>query len=81
MCKAKDIYCFMNHVHTVIDLMLFKPNFKIPHPEHDKHLCVIWQNTMDVEELKSKTKNPKFICKGCGRVAEQSSSLCDAVPM
>jgi len=30
----------------------------------------------DIEKLKAKTSDPKFICKCCGRTANKSEDLC-----
>jgi hypothetical protein len=54
---------------------------KPPHPEHERHLCVVWHTWMDVEKLRPLVQNGKFVCKSCGRVAEKSENLCDATPI
>jgi hypothetical protein len=52
---------------------------KMPHPGHEKHLCLL-QNTgylkENLEDYKNLVRNPKFVCKGCGRTAVDDKSLC-----
>jgi len=52
---------------------------KMPHPGHEKHLCLL-QNTGYLKEnfegYKSLVRNPKFVCKGCGRAAASDKDLC-----
>ncbi|MBS7622247.1 hypothetical protein KEJ39_01045 [Candidatus Bathyarchaeota archaeon] len=50
---------------------------KLPHIGHEKHLCKIWTDTYDVDEVRPLVKNPQFICKVCGRVAANRENLCD----
>jgi hypothetical protein len=53
---------------------------KMPHPEHEKHLCYL-QNLGYVEknlaDYKTLVKNPKFVCKNCGRAAGSEKNLCN----
>jgi hypothetical protein len=52
---------------------------KIPHAMHDEHLCYlvnmgyIQSNFKDYAEL---VKDPKFICKNCGRGSDSKDHLC-----
>jgi rRNA maturation endonuclease Nob1 len=52
---------------------------KMPHPHHEEHLCML-QNIgfveKNLEEYKKLVKQPKYVCKGCGRVAENEKNLC-----
>lgn len=52
---------------------------KMPHPGHEEHLCLL-QNTgylkENFEDYKSLVRNPKFVCKGCGRTAASDKNLC-----
>jgi len=36
---------------------------------------------MDLEKIKALCKDPKFICKACGRVANSADNLCDPAPI
>ena len=52
----------------------------MPHPGHDRHLC--WLTNLGFQrqqpqEYKDLVRDGKFVCKGCGRVAADESSLCD----
>jgi hypothetical protein len=52
----------------------------MPHSKHEQHLCFL-QNVgyveNNLEEYKRLVRNPKFVCKNCGRVAENSVNLCE----
>lgn len=54
---------------------------KMPHPFHERHLCYL-QNTGLLESsslvYKKLVRNPKFICRKCGRAAAKAKSLCEA---
>ena len=50
---------------------------KLPHIGHEKHLCKIWADTYDVDQVKDIVKNAQYICKVCGRVAAKQENLCD----
>lgn len=47
---------------------------------HQCHICILASKDM-FEEIKTLTKNPKFICFNCGRVADASKSLCNPMPL
>ena len=52
---------------------------KMPHPGHDKHLCFldnIGYVKSSLEQYKELVKNPKYVCKNCGRVAANDQNLC-----
>jgi hypothetical protein len=36
---------------------------------------------LDIRKLKPLVRNPKFICKACGRVAADKKYLCDPVSL
>jgi hypothetical protein len=59
------------------------PDMK-PHKNHEKHLCYL-QNigflAENLEEYKKLTRDPRFICKACGRVAQDSENLCLPEPL
>jgi len=48
--------------------------------ELEQHLCFL-QNVgyvaKNLEEYKRVVRDPKFVCKNCGRVAEHSVNLCE----
>jgi hypothetical protein len=52
---------------------------KMPHPQHEEHLC-FKQNVgflkSNLEDYKKLVRNGKFVCKNCGRVAAKEESLC-----
>jgi hypothetical protein len=52
---------------------------KMPHPEHEKHLCYL-QNMgyvqSNFEDYKKLVNKPGFVCKNCGRTAVAESNLC-----
>jgi len=50
-----------------------------PHLGHSKHLCEMVKRGEDLETFKSLVKNPKFICKKCGRAAAKEENLCEPV--
>ena len=54
---------------------------EFPHEGHEKHLCKIWADTCEVSKVKDIVKNPNFICKICGRVAEKKENLCYAIQL
>jgi hypothetical protein len=57
---------------------------KMPHPEHEKHLCYLNNLGFQIsneEEYKELVRNPKFLCKNCGRVAVSQSNLCRPVEL
>ena len=53
---------------------------KMPHPEHEHHLCLL-QNVgylkTNLNEFKNLVKDGKFICRNCGRVALSEKNLCN----
>jgi hypothetical protein len=52
---------------------------KMPHHEHDKHLCLL-QNIgylkSNMEDYKNLVKNSKAVCSNCGRAAANEKNLC-----
>jgi hypothetical protein len=52
---------------------------KMPHPQHEQHLCLL-QNTgylnSNLEEYKKLVRNPKAVCKNCGRSAASEKNVC-----
>ena len=53
---------------------------KLPHPGHDQHLCYL-QNLgyveANLEDYKTLVKDPKFVCKNCGRAGANEKNLCN----
>ena len=53
---------------------------KMPHPEHEYHLCLL-QNLeylkTNLNDFKNLVKDGKFICRNCGRVAAGEKNLCN----
>jgi hypothetical protein len=53
---------------------------KMPHPFHEHHLCFL-QNIGLLESsseiYKRLIRNPKFVCRKCGRAAVSAKSLCE----
>jgi len=52
-----------------------------PHPGHEKHLCKMAEDKTQIEKLKPLVKNPKYICKDCGRAAAKAENLCTPEPL
>ncbi|MBM4090619.1 MAG: hypothetical protein FJ276_14545 [Planctomycetes bacterium] len=51
--------------------------------EHAEKMCALTccPCHLDVEKLKPLVRDPRFICKACGRVAADARYLCDADPL
>jgi hypothetical protein len=47
--------------------------------EHSGHLCVL-ASCGNFDQIKELTKNPKYICFNCGRVANSDEHLCNPMP-
>jgi len=43
---------------------------------HEGHICML-ASKEKFEEIKALTKNPKYICFNCGRVADSEKNLCN----
>lgn len=55
-----------------------------PHPGHEEHLCVaksVGYLKTNLDDYKKLVKNPKYVCKECGRVAASDKNLCDPEPL
>jgi len=48
--------------------------------DHQGHICVLASKDL-FDKIKSITKNPKFICFNCGRVADFKENLCNPMPV
>jgi hypothetical protein len=47
--------------------------------EHGGHICLLASKGL-FEEIKNLTRDPKFICFNCGRVADSEKNLCNPMP-
>ena len=47
--------------------------------DHQGHICLLASKDM-FEEIKKLTRDPKFICFNCGRVADSETNLCNPMP-
>ncbi len=59
--------------------MLKKIKPKMPHDLHEIHLCYLANlgyQAQETEEFRSLVRNPKYICKHCGRAAADKNNLC-----
>ena len=48
-----------------------------PHPGHEAHLCMadnVGFVKNNLEEYKNYVRNPKFVCKNCGRAAAKAEN-------
>jgi len=53
-----------------------------PHIGHRMHLCdMAERGEISLDQMKALVKDPKFICKKCGRVAAKAENLCEPVPL
>ncbi len=55
------------------------PDEKMPHPGHENHLCYLQSkgyHQSNRQDYKKLVTDAKYICKGCGRTAASSDSLC-----
>lgn len=52
-----------------------------PHLGHSQHLCDMAIRGVDLKTYKELVKDPKFICKKCGRAAAKEENLCEPVPL
>ena len=59
--------------------MQLKKKPKIPQDWREMHLCYLANfgyQAQDTKEYKELVRNPKYICKRCGRVAANKINLC-----
>jgi hypothetical protein len=54
---------------------------KMPHENHNKHMCYLVNIKMNFPELKSIAKDAKYICKNCARVAKEKEYLCKPIKL
>ena len=56
--------------------------YRSPHIGHKNHLCELCSSgECSLETVKALVKNPKFVCKTCGRAAAKEENLCEPVPL
>ncbi len=49
---------------------------------HEKHLCkMVVGDQADIETLKPLIRNPKYICKTCGRASANAENLCNPISL
>ena len=61
-----------------------KTKNKMPHPGHDQHLCYLVNigfMRSNPKEFKTLVKDAQYVCKNCGRVANNRDNLCNPVKM
>jgi hypothetical protein len=62
--------------------MAYPPRERAPHIGHGTHLCHMAESgEFSLEQIRALVKDPKFICKKCGRVAAKAENLCEPVPL
>lgn len=53
-----------------------------PHIGHKHHLCsIVESGSATLDQIKSLVKDPKFVCRVCGRAAANSDNLCEPVSL
>ena len=58
------------------------PGMPVQHIGHRNHLCdLAEQGNITLEQMKELVRNPKFICRKCGRVAAKEENLCEPVSL
>ncbi|MHA1906398.1 MAG: hypothetical protein ACW98Y_03810 [Candidatus Thorarchaeota archaeon] len=48
--------------------------------DHDETLCEFFEHGT-IDEMRKRVKDPKWICKGCGRAANKKEYLCEPVDL
>jgi hypothetical protein len=57
---------------------------QMPHPGHDKHLCYLNNlgfQMSNPKEYAEMIRQPRFMCKLCGRAAANKENLCKPVKL
>ncbi len=54
----------------------------MPHIGHRHHMChYAGEGNISLEEMKKLVKDPRFICRICGRAAHSDRNLCEPVSL
>jgi hypothetical protein len=67
---------------TIMGGHMIKP--LMPHESHQQHLCYLANigfHQSNMQEYKELVKEPKYLCKACGRVAANAENLCKPVKL
>jgi rubrerythrin len=57
------------------------PLYEKSHVDHDQHLCSLVAEGIELSDYKDLVRNPKYICRVCGRAVASEKNLCDPVPI
>jgi hypothetical protein len=57
------------------------PLYEKPHTNHEKHLCTLVEEGVDLAEYRDLVRGPRYLCRVCGRAAASEKNLCDPVPL
>ena len=57
------------------------PLYEKQHTDHDRHLCSLVAEGVDLADYKGLVREPRYICRVCGRAAASEKNLCDPVPL
>ena len=51
--------------------------------DHDEKMCAVTccPCHMDLKKVEERSKDPKYICRACGRVANSKEYVCDPQPL
>jgi hypothetical protein len=56
--------------------------YRAPHIGHRTHLCdMAERGEVTLAQMKALVRNPKFVCRKCGRAAAKEENLCEPVPL
>ena len=61
-----------------------KNKFELPHSGHNMHLCFLVNlgyQQRKAKDYKALVREPKYMCKQCGRVAAKPRNLCKPVKL